>query len=824
MALGVCIPDLIEQGRIPKDRAEQAQRLYDELVQQYEGRYGRAAAESMATTQALKAMQGDALHRKRQLLLTQKAQATIMDNARRRYDGGKLGDGPVSADAMVAHLARDERAPYANVEYRWHNVKQTALAMMHDLLAKHRATMLGKVRNKADLDNLVRELFGTKTGDLNAAELADSWRKASEYLRQRFNAAGGRIGKLEGWGLPQSHDGIKVGQVAPEAWIDEVFGRLDRDRMIDAETGLPFSDGKLRLVLREVYDTIVSDGWSNRTPGQMGNAATANRHAAHRFLHFRSADDWLAYNERFGSSDPFEAMLMHIDVMSRDIAMTEILGPNPAATIQWMKDSIAKDAMLKGSLAQRMGLASGEHAIDQLFRELTGEANRPVNRNLALFGSTLRNWQTSTKLGSAVISAFSDAATAAITRKFNGLPALDTMADIIKQMNPADPESAAFARRAGIISDEWIGRIGYHGRVHMDENFGGRIGEVGGLTRRLEAANEVTRRLADFTLRASGLNAWTAASRQAMGMEFMAAIVQFAGRDFDQLDPPFRRFLTRYGLNRQDWDSIRNSPRTEWKGAEWITPDSIADQRVRDRLMEGVLTEVDFAVPTGGLRQRALVNQLPRGTFVGEVVRTGFQFKMFPITIMAMQAQRAMSLPGVARKAGYGAAFLAGTSIMGALSVQLAEIVKGRDPLPVGSWGFVGKAMLKGGGLGIYGDLISQSTGEYGQDIGDITVGPAVATGQNLIDLIRKRDVARFLKRETPGSSIWYVRAAYERLFVDTVGEMTDPEYGDRYADMIRRAEKEGTQYWLPPGETAGEARAPDLGNMLAEPPPEPVE
>jgi hypothetical protein len=824
MALGVCIPDLIAQGKIPQDRAEQAQTLYDELVLQFEGRYGRAAAESMATTQALKAMQSDALHRKRQMLLTQKAQATMMDNARRRYDGGKGGDGPVSADAMVAHLARDERAPYANVEYRWHNVKQTALAMMHDLLAKHRADMIGRVRNKADFNNLVRELFGTKTGDLNAGELADSWRKASEYLRQRFNAAGGRIGKLEGWGLPQSHDGIKVGQVAPEAWIDDVFGRLDRDRMMDAETGLPFSDGKLRLVLREVYDTIVSDGWSNRNPGQMGGAATANRHAAHRFLHFKSADDWLAYNERFGGSDPFEAMQMHIDVMSRDIAMTEVLGPNPAATIQWMKDSIAKDAMLKGTLAQRTGLSSGEHAIDQMFRELTGEANRPVNRNLALFGSTLRNWQTSTKLGSAVISAFSDAATSAITRKFNGLPALDTISDIIKQMNPADPESAAFARRAGIISDEWIGSIGYHGRVHMDENFGGRIGEVGGLTRGLEAASEVTRRLADFTLRASGLNAWTASSRQAMGMEFMAAIAQFAGRDFDQLDAPFRGFLQRYGINRQDWDSIRSSPTTRWKGADWITPDSIENAAVRDRLMEGILTEVDFAVPTGGLRQRALVNSVPRGTVLGELIRTGFQFKMFPITVMAMQAQRAWALPGVQRKAGYAAGFVMGTSLMGALSVQVAEIVKGRDPFPVGSWDFVGRAMLKGGGLGIYGDLISQSSGEYGQDIGDVTKGPAYATGQNVVDLIRKRDVARFLKRETPGSSIWYVRAAYERLLVDTVGEMTDPDYGDRYADMLRRAEDEGTQYWLPPGEGVGAARAPDLGNVMASPPPEPVE
>jgi hypothetical protein len=42
-------------------------------------------------------------------------------------------------------------------------------------------------------------------------------------------------------------------------------------------------------------------------------------------------------------------MMGHIDGMSRDIALMEILGPNPAATVRWLKDMIEKSAELDAS-------------------------------------------------------------------------------------------------------------------------------------------------------------------------------------------------------------------------------------------------------------------------------------------------------------------------------------------------------------------------------------------------------------------------------------------------------------------------------------------
>ena len=74
--------------------------------------------------------------------------------------------------------------------------------------------------------------------------------------------------------------------------------------------------------------------------------ALHNRRLDHRFLAFKSADDWMAYQTRFGNADPYKTMLDHINSMSRDIATIKILGPNPDAIHTWAKSMIRKQAAI----------------------------------------------------------------------------------------------------------------------------------------------------------------------------------------------------------------------------------------------------------------------------------------------------------------------------------------------------------------------------------------------------------------------------------------------------------------------------------------------
>ena len=122
---------------------------------------------------------------------------------------------------------------------------------------------------------------------------------------------------------------------------------LNLEKMIDQQTGLTFSPQKLEIALRDVYETISTDGMSKIKPSGRpgGQKALANQHAQHRFLVFKDADSWMKYNNEFGNSNPFDVMIGHISNMSRDIAFMERLGPNPMATKNFIKQTLLKESV-----------------------------------------------------------------------------------------------------------------------------------------------------------------------------------------------------------------------------------------------------------------------------------------------------------------------------------------------------------------------------------------------------------------------------------------------------------------------------------------------
>ena len=70
---------------------------------------------------------------------------------------------------------------------------------------------------------------------------------------------------------------------------------------------------------------------------------------------------------------------------------------------------------------------------------------------------------------------------------------------------------------------------------------------------------------------------------------------------------------------------------------------------------------------------------------------------------------------------------------------------------------------------------------------------------------------ARFVRSNTPGSSIWYGRLALDRLLWDRLQQQVDPDAGGAFGRMERRARQEtGQDYWWGPGE-AQLARGPSF-------------
>lgn len=817
MSLGACLLDLRTRGLISEARAKELQPVYDELVLQYEGRYGRAAAESMATKKALDMASLDAMHKKRAVLLQAKAQGQWL-GAMRKASGNEALSRRVAED-MVVDMDNHRRA-----------IRNQALQMNTAMLEKHRQGLRGKIRKPEEMLDTMAELFGRDTGNLNAKEIADSWRQTGEYLRSRFNAAGGRIAKLDSWALPQRHDMRSVRDAGFDTWRNTITPLLDRAKMLDRQTGEPMTDGRLELVLRDMWQSIGSDGWTDNKPGTIHAGALSNKRTDHRVLHFAGPEEWQAYAEQFGGGGTaHDAMISHIEAMSRDIAAMERMGPNPNATLTFQQDWLrksAKDRMTPGRAGDKENDAAetGANQLERLYNEFTGANNRPENRRLALGFSVLRSVQVAAKLGGALLSVGGDFGTLKHTAKYNGLPAAKMMGRYVSMLNPANTADRAQAARTVLMSDQWADGHAAQWRA---------TGE--------EMAHEGARRLATGVLRMSGLVAHTDIARQAFGMEMVSHLTHQRNKDFGNLDPAFRKMLNRYGIGETRWQQLRSMQADSYKETDWLYPETVAklDQKLADDYMRMIVTEADFAVPVPDLRTRALIGGMAKkGTWGGEVVRSAFLFKGFPLTIMSMHGRRMLDEAGGKRAVAnmlvwrYGVQLMAMTTLGGALSIQLKEIANGRDPRDMTTAAFWGAAALQGGGLGIFGDMIKSTEQRFGGGIAATLMGPLAQTVDNVGSLtfgnaIRAakgeettvgKDLAKIAMSETPGISLWYTRLMTDRLVGDLFHEWTFGEdVGDKYRRLEKYAEEQGTGYWAPPGAAYNsdiETSAPNFENM----------
>jgi hypothetical protein len=827
MTMKRCIPELQGQNKLSRDQAERVGNLYDELEQDYSTKFGKQAAEALASEETARRFEADALNRKRQAALQVTAQQAIAADVR-RFRGDKPG---AAAEAL---LASDDRAPYFNVEFRSKAIANQHFAMMNGILEHFSRNVIGQVRDYATLRDVIREAFGEHTGNKAAKELANAWLETAESLRLGFNAAGGSIGKLDRWGMPQVHNMLAVRSVPFDQWRDFVMGNagtgqprlLDPQRMLD-ETGSPMTPGQMELALRSVYETISSDGWNERRAGTFTGSKLANRRQDSRFLIFKDADSWLSYAEKFGrplskvseTIDPggavFDAMISHVHGMSRDIALMQRLGPNPAATMRWVTDGLKIEAHQgKHAGTDRIKKAKASAIrVQNMFQELTGGFDIE-NEGLARFMQGVRAWESAAKLGGAVLSSTGDIATQITTRRFNGLPAVRALGDYVGSLKPSSAADRAHAARQLFIADRAIRTMGAYSRW---------TGET--------MTGEIPARLSDAVMSLSYLSKWTDDGHRLFNHQVWASITDNARQSWGGLNPRFRRMFERYGLGEREWDTIRSTPLAEDGGAQWILPTNIPDPALAQRLAEMILTESDFAVPTSSLRIRSAINaRFHKGSIPGEVGRSLLQFRGFPMQLFWMHGRR-MLANGRPQALEYAATLFISSTVMGMLAYQLKQIVAGKDPAsmdPQENPAFYAKAAFQGGGLGIMGDFINSATSRSGTSSLATQLGPTASTVDDLLGFAAmKRDesgtlhigpsrkgkaLRQLIQNNTPGSSLWYARLAFSREVLDRLQAEIDPDYYQSFDRMEKRAQQDGTQFYWRPGKSAPD-RAPDLSN-----------
>jgi hypothetical protein len=831
-SLKSCIKRALDQGEITHD---QAQALYD--------RYDQLAKQILSPPEIRERMaaevEAEAREKKRRTKLTEmrriELETQILGHTNRK---GELDPG----EGLIYLLEHHGQAKVQDVEHKRLAILGQAHAEMEEVLHEFRkGAITGEYRRrsgeaKARLENVVRELFGQNTGDTKAKELAAAWTKVADDLRRRFNAAGGAIGKLQDWGLPQMHSQEALLATTKDEWIAFIEPKLDINRMKNPLTGQAMTPDELRKALEHVYDTIITDGWNTREPaGHSGVGALFRQHADHRFLHFKSADDWLEYQRAFGEGDPFAAMMGHLSTMSRDIAAMEVLGPNPAAMLNHLMGLVQK------TNPNNPNVPKTKKRVDDMWAHITGTANMPVGTKLANTAAGARNLISAASLGSATLSAVTDLGFQAAARRFAGLPIVSQMSDFIKQFGTGNTREAV---RAGLILDS---------AVHAMHQQARYVGSISGRT--------ISGYINDRVLTYSGLQAWTQAGKHAFGLAMQAELADHVGKALDQVPDALRRTLERHGFTPEMWDRIRTSSQLyqPQSGATFLRPREIAEgvkaqllkegqvddleawrqaRALADRYVSMILRETRYAVPESTVAARAgMMSQNQPGTFVGELIRSAGQFKSFGVAVMMLhggRVAREISGGSKARGALYAGALLITTTLLGALSMQLKEIANGRDPrkMDMSKEGkkFWGAAMLQGGGMGIYGDFLFSDVNRFGGSLAGTVAGPMVDRLDNLRRLTVGnviefgegkektnfgRELSQFIKQNTPGSSLWFTRLAYERLLMDQLQYLLDKDAHSAFQKrMALRKRDFGQDFWWKMGETSPR-RAPDLGKTF---------
>ncbi len=713
-------------------------------------------------------------------------------------------------------------------------------------------------------------------GGKEAKRIAEIIQITQKRMLKRKNQQGAMIAELKNYAVRQSHDPIllRAGaktdaelEAARTSWVEYML----RPDVLDPKTfenkpptknGEPYTNEDF---LADMWNNLVSgqhdkvdalrgdDGQIDSLDSFTGPANLAKKLSQSRIIHFKDGAAAHAYFKTYSRMSLSDAVMNAISHDAQSIGLMEKFGTNPKA----MFDRVLKDLKdVNKANANRIDqIVKKEGRLKNQFKELDGTtrargAGRPVifGADFAGIAAGWRMLQNMSKLGMATITSFSDIASKASfinTRTDRGIftSYARAFSDIFRNYSSQDQKRLAFLLNVGVD--------GYNGDVFA--RFGANDSGPGMMAK----AHNIFFRL-------NGMNYWNNAQKVGLAKMLAADLATYADQSFASLPNATLFNLQRYGINETEWNLMRQMDLEAVDGNKYMTssgvdalPDSAISQaalakanqtrkrklkqptqamidKYRDDLATKIATyltdSADTAIPTPGAKERAFMNfGQERGTVLGEAIRAIMQLKGFPITYVMKgmsgqyytKKQLAGMNPNDKRFSSSGlvglAQMMVGATMMGYLSVQLKEIIKGKEPLEVFSdetalnTELLSKAILQGGGLGIYGDFLFGEYNKYGQTLSQGLLGPTFGSIDDIhriysnvmsgdVDAIT-RNATRFAISNTPGYNLFYTKTALDYLFIYGLMEHSNPGYLRR---MEKRMQRDMEQdFYFPPSRYA---------------------
>jgi hypothetical protein len=700
------------------------------------------------------------------------------------------------------------------------------------------------------------------SGSPKAAKMAEIINGINLEMIERENRAGAYVRPLEGYIIRQTHDpdairragGLGYGPDSSaasfRAWSEFILPLLDHDKTFaGVEDPVAFLKGAHEGILSGLHNKP-TEGNVDVNSAFNSTGAMAKKVSQPRVLHFQDADAAFKYNQTFGIKDFKEAVLQQISLRSRAISLMENFGPNPERTFDRLIVSLKNDA--KGSSDDVRQMTSlNDWRVKASMNELLGKNDIPGNPSVARMFAGVRAIQNMAKLGGATITSIADKAFLHSELTYQGISHLDAMTKSITAVAEGRPsaERQSMLNLMGAAMDGFIGNVVTRFSAHDN-----RAGMLFKLQQKFFSLN--------------GMNWWNDVHKGAAA-EIMSAhlaehadarweapkgatIIESGGRAHYQTETgsipvvpaELKNVLSLYGIEGDMWDVIREAAQ-EVEGRKYITPDALLQipdgrmfdlmearkiastannlSRMRDevdtRLRTYFADRVDIAVPTPGNEERVLAHwNSQAGTPLGEAVRLMMQFKAMPITVLKKVVGREIyghgsdtmmkwlqnDRTGNFRMAQLIAMATAGGYVAGAIK----DALKGRTPKDPTSPKTFQDALLRGGGLGIYGDfLFNEYDRSYRSALGTLA-GPVVGQLDQVASIYTKlkqgenvsSESGKLLLGNTPFINLFYIRPVLDYLVLWNLQEMTDP--GSLHRSERRVERENGQGFFVRPSDT----------------------
>lgn len=391
------------------------------------------------------------------------------------------------------------------------------------------------------------------------AKVLDRWQ---EVARIEANRAGAWIGKLDDYGLRQSHNADRIMKAGEAKWKADILPKLDLAKM--------FPDGAPKDMDRWLHETFLNITTGVRdvvnTPERMaafkGPGNLAKKASQERTLHFRNADDAFDYNTDYGMGNIRETFVTGMHRMAESTGLMQVLGTNPEYNLRAVVDSV-RSRLSRSDPAALRDFDRFANRIENGYREVSGQTRQVARPRLAAVGQGIRVWNTLTGLGGAVISAVTDVPVRASLLRYQGQSYLqqlgkgliDPLTRLADSLDSADRKAVLAA--SGYFNEIALGNLA--ARFSPDDTVPGIL-------------NKATNTFFKWNLLAQWTDSMRRSTLEAMS-HYWGSIADLS---WSKLSDRNRMALERFRIGEAEWAVISKGT-TEADGQRFMTPQAVRE-------------------------------------------------------------------------------------------------------------------------------------------------------------------------------------------------------------------------------------------------------